>query len=195
MWACAGKNILCKLGMRGFGLVLMNYAGWYSWRKSANDILKKQMHSTYKCMYVFMNVHMYVCITYIHTYFYIHTYIRTFTYKHKYFYEGMNVYTYVCMYVCCRTKCCQTKAVEWWMNLVHAITKGTFARPHKRSHLNLFANGHGKSFPWKRYFLSKVARFFLVQTYQNGKKYNKWPQTIPNSHKLYQMAIKYSKWS
>jgi hypothetical protein len=34
---------------------------------------------------------------------------------------------------------------------------------------------------------NRVARFFLVQTYQNGKN-------IPNDHKLYQMAIKYSKW-
>jgi hypothetical protein len=31
-----------------------------------------------------------------------------------------------------------------------------------------------------------VARFFLAQTYQNGK-------IIPNGHKLYQMAVKYSK--
>jgi hypothetical protein len=35
----------------------------------------------------------------------------------------------------------------------------------------------------------------LVQTHQNGKKYTKWPQTIPNDHKLYQMALKLSKWS
>jgi hypothetical protein len=26
------------------------------------------------------------------------------------------------------------------------------------------------------------------------KKYNKWPQTIPHGHKLYQMATKFSKW-
>jgi hypothetical protein len=32
----------------------------------------------------------------------------------------------------------------------------------------------------------------LVQTYQNGKK---WPQTILNGHKLYQMAVKYFKLS
>jgi hypothetical protein len=31
-----------------------------------------------------------------------------------------------------------------------------------------------------------VARLFLVQTYQNGKN-------IPNNHKLYQMAIYYTK--
>jgi hypothetical protein len=46
-----------------------------------------------------------------------------------------------------------------------------------------------------------VARFFLVQTYQNGKYvYNKLPQTIPNGHKLgipnghkiFQMVIKYT---
>jgi hypothetical protein len=38
-----------------------------------------------------------------------------------------------------------------------------------------------------------VARFFLVQTYQNGEKYTKWRQTIPNDHKIYQMAVNYSK--
>jgi hypothetical protein len=37
----------------------------------------------------------------------------------------------------------------------------------------------------------RVARFVLAQTYQNWEKYTKWPQTIPNCHKLYQMAIKY----
>jgi hypothetical protein len=41
--------------------------------------------------------------------------------------------------------------------------------------------------------LTRVARFFLVQTYQIGKKYNKWPQTIPDGHRLYQTAMKYSK--
>jgi hypothetical protein len=35
----------------------------------------------------------------------------------------------------------------------------------------------------------------LVQTYQNGKKYIEWPQIMPNGHKWYQMAIKYSKLS
>jgi choline/glycine/proline betaine transport protein len=34
----------------------------------------------------------------------------------------------------------------------------------------------------------RVARFFLVQTYQNGKKY------IPNDLKLYQKAVNYTKW-
>jgi TPR repeat protein len=33
----------------------------------------------------------------------------------------------------------------------------------------------------------RAARFFLVQTYQNGKN-------IPNDHKLYQTAINYTKW-
>jgi hypothetical protein len=43
--------------------------------------------------------------------------------------------------------------------------------------------------------LIRVARFFLVQTYQNVRKYTKWPQTIPKGHKLCQMDVKYSKWS
>jgi hypothetical protein len=35
--------------------------------------------------------------------------------------------------------------------------------------------------------MPKVARFFLIQTYQNGKN-------IPNDHKLYQTAINYTNW-
>jgi hypothetical protein len=31
---------------------------------------------------------------------------------------------------------------------------------------------------------SRVARFYSVQTYQNGKKHAKLPQTIPNCHKV-----------
>jgi hypothetical protein len=34
--------------------------------------------------------------------------------------------------------------------------------------------------------VNRVARFFLVQTYQYGKN-------IPNDHKLYQTAINYTK--
>jgi hypothetical protein len=48
-------------------------------------------------------------------------------------------------------------------------------------------------------------QIFLGTTYQNGKnstklpyqmatKYTKWPQNIPNGHKIYQMATKYTKW-
>jgi hypothetical protein len=55
------------------------------------------------------------------------------------------------------------------------------------------------SFPLKKNFVivvGMVARFFLVQTYQNGKYItNDHKLHIPNGHKLYQMAIKYSKWS
>jgi hypothetical protein len=39
----------------------------------------------------------------------------------------------------------------------------------------------------------RVARFFLVQTYQNGKIYQM--TKILNGNKLYQMIEKYSKWS
>jgi hypothetical protein len=38
---------------------------------------------------------------------------------------------------------------------------------------------------WKK--ISRVARFFLVQKYQNGKN-------VPNDHKLYQTAVNYTKW-
>jgi late competence protein required for DNA uptake (superfamily II DNA/RNA helicase) len=30
--------------------------------------------------------------------------------------------------------------------------------------------------------------------YQMAAKYTKWPQNIPNGHKIYQMAAKYTKW-
>jgi hypothetical protein len=36
---------------------------------------------------------------------------------------------------------------------------------------------------------------FFGPNIPNWEKYDKWPQTIPNGHKLYQMSIKYSKWS
>jgi hypothetical protein len=39
----------------------------------------------------------------------------------------------------------------------------------------------------RRQLLNRVARFFLVQTYQNVKD-------IPNDHKLYQKAIKYPEY-
>jgi hypothetical protein len=43
----------------------------------------------------------------------------------------------------------------------------------------------------------RVARFFLGQHTNTGKitmKYAKWPQNIPNGHKIYQMATTYTKW-
>jgi hypothetical protein len=49
---------------------------------------------------------------------------------------------------------------------------------------------------WKpNHFSSGLPDFSWSKHSKLGKKYNKWPQTIPNGHKLYQMAIKYSKWS
>jgi hypothetical protein len=45
-------------------------------------------------------------------------------------------------------------------------------------------------------------QIFLGATHQNGKIYQilshkiyQWPQNIPNGHKIYQMATKYTKWS
>jgi hypothetical protein len=35
---------------------------------------------------------------------------------------------------------------------------------------------------------------FLRTTYQSVEKYTKWPQNIPNSHKMSQMTTKYPKW-
>jgi hypothetical protein len=37
-------------------------------------------------------------------------------------------------------------------------------------------------------------QIFLGPNIPNWEKYTKLPQTKPNGHKLYQMAIKYSKW-
>jgi hypothetical protein len=36
-------------------------------------------------------------------------------------------------------------------------------------------------------------QIFLDTTYQNGEKYTKRPQNIPNGHKVYQISIKYYK--
>jgi hypothetical protein len=48
---------------------------------------------------------------------------------------------------------------------------------------------------WRR-VRTRVARFFLVLTYVPKRvKYTKWSPTIPKGCKLYQMALKYSKWS
>jgi hypothetical protein len=43
--------------------------------------------------------------------------------------------------------------------------------------------------------LQQGCQIFLGPNIPRREKYNKWPQTIPNGHKLYQMDIKYSKWS
>jgi hypothetical protein len=34
---------------------------------------------------------------------------------------------------------------------------------------------------------TRVARFFVVKIYQNG-------ENMPNDHKIYQSAMKYTKW-
>jgi hypothetical protein len=38
-------------------------------------------------------------------------------------------------------------------------------------------------------------QIFLCPNIPKREKYTKLPQTIPNGHKIYQMAVKYSKWS
>jgi hypothetical protein len=40
---------------------------------------------------------------------------------------------------------------------------------------------------------ARFCQIFHGETCQNGGKYTKWLQTIPNSHKLFQIAIKYTK--
>jgi hypothetical protein len=47
----------------------------------------------------------------------------------------------------------------------------------------IYANGNGRNFSW-----SRVARFFLVHHTKTGKN-------VPNEHTIYQMAIKYRKYS
>jgi hypothetical protein len=46
-----------------------------------------------------------------------------------------------------------------------------------------------------RLYVMQGCQIFIRTNIPKREKYNKWPQTIPNRHKLYQMAIKYSKWS
>jgi hypothetical protein len=43
--------------------------------------------------------------------------------------------------------------------------------------------------------IGRVARFFLVQNTKTGGKYTKLPQNIPNGHKIFPIAVKYTKWS
>jgi hypothetical protein len=37
---------------------------------------------------------------------------------------------------------------------------------------------------------NRGCQIFLGTTYQNGKNVSKWPQSIPNGHKIFQMAVK-----
>jgi hypothetical protein len=48
---------------------------------------------------------------------------------------------------------------------------------------------------WRHCWRNQGCQIFLDPNIPNCGKYNKCPQTIPNGHKLHQMAIKYSKWS
>jgi hypothetical protein len=50
---------------------------------------------------------------------------------------------------------------------------------------------------WKTFLLGpggRVARFFLVHDTKTGKKVTNGTQIVPNSHKISQMSVKYSKW-
>jgi hypothetical protein len=38
-------------------------------------------------------------------------------------------------------------------------------------------------------------QIFLGATYQNWEKYTKRQHNIPNYHEIYQMVMKYTKWS
>jgi hypothetical protein len=38
-------------------------------------------------------------------------------------------------------------------------------------------------------------QIFLGTTYQNGKKYTKLPQNVPDGHTMYHFAAKQTKWS
>jgi hypothetical protein len=43
--------------------------------------------------------------------------------------------------------------------------------------------------------LLKSPKIVIVPIYQNGAKYTKFAAKLPNGHKMYQMAVIYSKWS
>jgi hypothetical protein len=53
----------------------------------------------------------------------------------------------------------------------------------------------GKKFQAQKKFSSgsQGCQIFLGPNIPKCKKYTKWPQTIPKGHKLYQIALKYSK--
>jgi hypothetical protein len=44
-----------------------------------------------------------------------------------------------------------------------------------------------------RYYI-QGCQIFLGTTYLNGSKYTKWPQNIPNCHKMDQMAVTYAEY-
>jgi hypothetical protein len=88
----------------------------------------------------------------------------------------------------------EPEEVETAMEADEALTfdpseVGPDASGHANDTVNYFACSHEIDFDVGSIglFCSRVARFFLVQIYQNWKN-------IPNEHKLYETAINYTKW-
>jgi hypothetical protein len=67
---------------------------------------------------------------------------------------------------------------------------------HRRLHSNHVVTTT-QTFLWTHYRQrsDQGCLIFLGPKIPNGKKYTKRLQTIPNGHKLYEMAVKYSIWS
>jgi signal transduction histidine kinase len=76
-------------------------------------------------------------------------------------------------------------SASFWIMLsnVHLVTLDPFPKICRRPFSPFLMQTKTKA---KQAFQVRVARFFLIQTYQNGKN-------IPNDHKLYQTTIKYTK--
>jgi hypothetical protein len=41
----------------------------------------------------------------------------------------------------------------------------------------------------------KSPKIVIITSTPERGKYTKWPQNIPNGHKLHQMAVKFTKWT
>jgi hypothetical protein len=102
---------------------------------------------------------------------------------------------YICMYVDLNGY--HKGPMFWFLNILYkhcrespkiVIIKLTprFESITGSTDVNLFASNDCVIFLLKdfRFFWvqNRVARFFLIQTYQNGKSIPKWPQTIPKGH-------------
>jgi hypothetical protein len=85
---------------------------------------------------------------------------------------------------------------------MHAYEYSPFsAVPHglESSQLKIQCQGHASPAQQRQNFIDcnfhQGCQIFPGTKYQNGEKYVKWPQNIPNGHKISLMAVKYTKWS
>jgi hypothetical protein len=112
---------------------------------------------------------------------------------HKIAQISVKYYKYVNIFQC--TRALQNLPKWWFFGLKKNIWQPCVGTTCRRGPLVLgnplqqVANMFGQS------DLRQGCQIFLGSNILHWEKYNKWPQTIPNGHKLYQMTIKYSNWS